>query len=235
MPSQPERPATEALLVRRVVYGEADLVVTLFTEQDGLIAALARGARRSSRRFPALEPVHRLRVKLQPRAGGLWRLVDAVMTQPRPHLVADLARLEAAGQALRWVRAACSPTSREPAIWRETEALLTDLDVDEGAVVPSARLASFGLRLLAMVGWGIELDRCVRCGKPCEASASACVDPALGGLVCRACGGARMVLRAELLGRLRRARAGDVTALDDGEAARTLELIDALLQAHAAA
>lgn len=235
MSLQPERPATEALLVRRVVYGEADLVVTLFTEQDGLVSALARGARRSSRRFPALEPVHRLRVKLQPRPGGLWRLVDAVMTQPRPHVVVDLARLEAAGRALRWVRAACSPTSPEPAIWRETEALLTDLDSSEDGAIPSARLASFGLRLLALVGWGIELERCVRCGKLCDAGASACVEPALGGLVCRSCGGARTVLRAELLGRLRRARAGEVTALDHGAAARTLELIEALLLAHAAA
>lgn len=233
MPPQPESDATEALLVRRVVFGEADLVVTLFTERDGLVSALARGARRSSRRFSALEPMHRLRVKLQPRPSGLWTLLDAAMTQPRLNLVADLERLGAAGRALRWVRRACSPVTSEPGVWRETDALLTDLDDAEASVLPAARLALYGFRLLAFVGWGLELGRCVGCGKTCDANASACVNPALGGLVCRSCGGARRVLRAELLARLRRARAGDTAALDADAAERALELIEALFEAHA--
>jgi DNA repair protein RecO (recombination protein O) len=233
MRSSSERPATDALLVRRVVFGEADLVVTLLTQQDGLVSAMARGARRSSKRFSALEPMHRLRVGLERRAGGLWTLADAVIVQPRLHLMEDLERLDAAGRALRWVRRVCPPFTPEPEIWRDTDGLMNDLDARGDPVTPNARLAVYGLRLLASVGWGLELDRCVRCGKPCDTNASACVDPTLGGLVCRSCGGARMVLRAERLGRLRDARTGAVL---DGDAARcALELIEALLQAHTAA
>ena len=50
------------------------MIVTLFTEELGKIAALARGARKSSRRFAgALEPMHTLRVTLdeRPGAGGV--------------------------------------------------------------------------------------------------------------------------------------------------------------------
>lgn len=234
MRSSSERPVTDALLVRRVVFGEADLVVTLLTEQDGLVSAMARGARRSSKRFSALEPMHRLRVKLERRAGALWTLADATIVQPRLHLMEDLERLEAAGKALRWVRRVCSPLTPEPEIWKDTDLLLSDLDVLGDPVTPNARLAVYGLRLLTSVGWGLELDCCVRCGRPCDANASACVDPTMGGLVCRSCGGARMVLRAEVLGRLRNARTGDAAALDRDGAQCALELIEALLQAHAA-
>ncbi len=45
------RIATEALLLRRVEYGESDLVLTLLTQKVGKVSALARGARKSSKRF----------------------------------------------------------------------------------------------------------------------------------------------------------------------------------------
>ncbi|HEX5101745.1 MAG TPA: recombination protein O N-terminal domain-containing protein, partial [Polyangiaceae bacterium] len=59
---------THALLLKRVEYGEADLVLTLFTERFGRISALARAARKSTRRFGgALEPMHTLEVALEER------------------------------------------------------------------------------------------------------------------------------------------------------------------------
>ncbi len=42
---------TDAIVVRRVAYGEADLIVTLYTRELGKISALARSARRSRKRF----------------------------------------------------------------------------------------------------------------------------------------------------------------------------------------
>ncbi|HEV8244483.1 MAG TPA: recombination protein O N-terminal domain-containing protein, partial [Polyangiaceae bacterium] len=52
---------SEALVVRRVEYGDSDLVLGLFTQKLGRISALARGARRSQRRFGgALEIIHTL-------------------------------------------------------------------------------------------------------------------------------------------------------------------------------
>ena len=46
----PQVHESEALLLRRVELGEADLIVTLFTQTLGRVSALARGARRSSKR-----------------------------------------------------------------------------------------------------------------------------------------------------------------------------------------
>ena len=48
---------TSAIVLRRVAYGEADLVVTLLGLDTGRVSALARAARKSSRRFAGgLEP-----------------------------------------------------------------------------------------------------------------------------------------------------------------------------------
>ena len=42
---------TTAIVLRAVNYGEADRIVTLFGRDTGRLSALARGARKSQRRF----------------------------------------------------------------------------------------------------------------------------------------------------------------------------------------
>ncbi|HEY5376881.1 MAG TPA: recombination protein O N-terminal domain-containing protein, partial [Polyangiaceae bacterium] len=60
-----------ALLLRRVEYGESDLVVTLLTDSIGRVSALARGARKSVKRFGGvIEPMHTLRISYDDRAGA---------------------------------------------------------------------------------------------------------------------------------------------------------------------
>lgn len=229
-----DRVRTDALLVRRVPVGDSDLIVTLFTEARGVVSASARSARRSWKRFAALEPMHLLRVSLEERPGvEVMSLSEAALAKPRSLLVSDLAKLEAAGQALRWVRRAAPPLTPEPGMWSELNRLLDRLDQEGSAEVPAeAHLAATGLRLLAAIGWGLDLDRCVRCGRPCEGAAAACVDPAAGGLVCRACGGASQVLRADRRSRMLAAMEGEDGALQAEDAKQVLDLVEAALSAH---
>lgn len=227
---------TEALLVRRVVYGEADLIVSLFTRERGLMDAVARSARRSSKRFSCLEPMHLLHVVLDRRpTSNLCALADATIVRPRIRLTLDLARLEAAGQALRWIRRAAPPDTPEPALWEVVNDLLDALDDPSGSVLPGVELAAAGLRLLAAVGWGLDLGRCVSCGRLCAASATACIDPAKGGLVCRECGGAPGRLRSDLRLRLIAAVEGDSRALREQDVRFAVDLVEATLTAHAGA
>jgi DNA repair protein RecO (recombination protein O) len=220
--------------VRSVPYGEADLVVTLFTEARGLVGAIARSARRASKRFASLEPIHLLSVTLEERPQReLGTLVGSTLARPRLHVSSSLERLEAAGRVLRWVRRAAPPHTPEPPVWKIANTLLDQLGDPSDPIPPEARLVGAGFRLLAAVGWGLDLEQCVSCGRACDASAAASVDAARGGLVCRACGGARVVLRAERRLKLAAAMAGDETALDAPAIAAGLELIEAALAAHA--
>ncbi|WP_338046624.1 DNA repair protein RecO [Polyangium spumosum] len=225
---------TEALLVRRVPVGEADLIVTLFTEARGIVSAVARSARRSSKRLVALEPMHLLRVTLEEREQkDLAVLGEASIAHPRMHLVAALDRLEAAGRALRWIRSVAPPGTREPGLFATVNELLDALDQPGATRSPDAELATSGLRLLSDMGFGLVLDRCVRCSRVCPAEAPACLDPLAGGLVCRACGGARLVLRADLRSRVEAACAGDDESLREEDTRIVVDLVEAVIQAHA--
>ncbi|HET9932165.1 MAG TPA: DNA repair protein RecO, partial [Polyangiaceae bacterium] len=117
---------SEALLLRRVELGEADLVVTLFTRALGRVSALARGARKSQKRFGgALEPFFTLRVRLEERPHSeLFILAEARVSRARLGMLSDLTRLEVAGRALGWIRKAAPPRTPEPETFAHLERVL---------------------------------------------------------------------------------------------------------------
>ena len=55
----------EALIIRKTPIGEADLIVTLFTRERGIVRAVARGGRRSTSRMVGhLEPLTQVQASL---------------------------------------------------------------------------------------------------------------------------------------------------------------------------
>jgi DNA repair protein RecO (recombination protein O) len=216
------------LLLRRTEHGESDLVLSFFTQSLGRVSALARGARKSARRFAgALEPFHTLRVEIdEPANSELFILREAALDVPRVALTSSLDRMDAAGRALAWVRSASPVRTAEPDVWREVTTLLDRLNDDDEAN-PRLVLAEQGLKLLGAFGWALDLERCVRCGKPCEKGRSAYVDPVRGGLVCRTCGSARLKLGGAARERLAKLELSP----EDVEVA--LDLVERTLKAHA--
>ena len=229
------RIATDALLLRRVEYGEADLVLTLLTRKLGKISALARGARKSSKRFgSALEPMHTLALELDERPGAeLFTLLEAKLQVPRAKILSSLAAMEAAGVALSWVRRAAPPRTPEEAPYSVLITLLDRLADAANAEACGVALAEAGLSLLSAFGWGIDFERCVRCGRQALPTQSASVDPVRGGLICRSCGGARLRVSASARERMAQAAAGRTAVLTPDEAASALTLVEAALGAHA--
>jgi DNA repair protein RecO (recombination protein O) len=228
-----------ALLVRSVPYGEADLVATFFTRELGKVAAVVRGARRSARRFGgALEPIHELVVSIEDTGKELCVLKEARIGRPRIAITASLEAMDAAGQALRWVRHVCPPRTPEPAAWTSLERLLGALEglpptAREAAHAANASLAVFGLRLLTDIGYALELDRCIRCGRACPEGRPAFVDAAAGGVVCTACGGARRTLSGPLRTLAAQAQRGEHAALSVPDAATLVAVVEDAMAAHA--
>ena len=225
---------TRALLVRRVPYGESDLIVTLFTEQAGAVGATARGARRTRRRFVGLEPMHLQRVELLLTPGKeLATLVEVQLERPRLGLTTALARMEAAGQALRWLRQLAPPRTAEPQLWVEINALLDALDQVSDELHLDALVGAAGLRMIEAAGWGLDLSRCVRCERPCPEQAPVLIDVTAGGVVCRRCGGGPLLLSARERRGLLRALDGDESGLRQTEdAAAAQRLVRQALVAH---
>jgi DNA repair protein RecO (recombination protein O) len=227
-----KRIESAALLVRSVAFGEADLIATFFTETDGKLSAMVRGARRSQKRFGgALEPIHELSLVLEDKGKELCVLKEARIIRPREGVVADLDLMDAAGRALRWVRHLCPTRTPEPSTWGSLRALL---DVLDAHFPPLQHLAVFGFGLLADVGYAIDFERCVRCGKPCPDGRPAFIDAAGGGLVCMTCGGARRTIGKELrtLALRVQAREPDLV-LTPAQASELLAIAEDAMSAHA--
>jgi DNA repair protein RecO (recombination protein O) len=225
---------TPALLLRRVAYGESDLILTLFTETLGRVTALARGAKNSRRRFGgSLEPMHTIHVRVDERSSSeMLHLRESRILTPRHRLVGSLDALDVAGRALNWLRRSSPPRLPEPTAWEAIVDFLDRLN-DEGVREAKHELAEFGLRLLGVHGWGLELERCVRCGRSCPASQNAMIAPERGGLVCRECGGARRIVAGIARARIRDATAGVSPALAPEDVDVALELAERALEAHA--
>lgn len=223
---------SEALVVRTVELGEADVIATLITREAGKLSVMARGARKGSRRVSgALEPVHTIAVLLEDKGQDLVTLKESRIVRTRCGLAASLDALDAAGVALRWARHLFPPRTPEPEGWRILVELLDALDLGESG--PRKELARAGLALLAAVGYALDLTSCVVCGRACPEGRPACIDPARGGLVCRSCGGASTVLSPEVRRAARAITEGGAVEPTVGDAEVLLQVVDRAMAAHA--
>lgn len=222
-----------ALLLKRTDFREVDVIVTLFTARYGKIQALARGARRSRKRFGgALEPIHTLDVELvEPKRGEFFELSQASIVHPRLTLPQSLEHLQFAGKLLAWLRRALPERAPEPEIWRLANALLDRMDATDSPD-PALAVAEFGLHYLQRLGWGMTFDACVRCGRPCPTNKPGRITAAAGGLVCRSCGAGKTLLTALQRERFEQTADG-AQALLVSDARLALSLVEEALASHA--
>jgi DNA repair protein RecO (recombination protein O) len=226
---------TEALVLHRIAYSESDWIVSLFTEASGRVSALTPGARKSKRRYSGgIEPFHGLFVRLSPSARGeLQHLHDSEIARPRHGLVASLNAMKAAASVFAWLRKGLTPMLPDASIWGMTQAWLDALDLAPPCSARSAdaRTAEFGMRLLSALGWELQLQRCVRCDKECPPSRPAYLLLSAGGIVCRSCGGAGLLLdsglRASLLS------VSQEQSLDDESGSKVLRIVEQAFAQHA--
>lgn len=228
--------AVSALVLRKIEFAESDLIVHVLTDSLGQIALLARSARASKRRFAGgIEPFHGLLLHVdEPSRGELFRLRDVQLERPRFNLVSNWVALAIAGRALGWARRTTATRTPEPAIFDACRSLLDRLDGSPPATMLAgeASLCEFGLQLLSLLGWQLELERCVRCSRRCPEDSPATLDPRHGGLVCRRCGGAKHLVSAELRRRMVEASRGTTSPLSSADAAQVLEIVEDTLLAH---
>jgi DNA repair protein RecO (recombination protein O) len=227
------RVTTDALLLRAVEYGEADVIATFLGEAEGRISVIARGARKGTARLGgALEPFHTVRVGYDDRGTDVATLKEAAIKRVRLGLAQDLDALDAAGRALRWVRHVCPPKTPEPGVFAEATDLLDRIDREPRAA--GLALAAFGLRLLGEAGYGLELDRCIRCAKPCPDDRPSAFDTTRGGLLCRACGGGGFVLKPAARAAARALARGEALPgpITPDITSTLIDLVDASMAAH---
>jgi DNA repair protein RecO (recombination protein O) len=210
---------TQAIVLRAVDFGESDRIAHLLTPVTSRLTVIAKGAKRSKRRFPGtLDLFNLLDVRVERRrANAMGRLEQARLLDAFGPLRTRPARFALACYVAELVdRLAPEGAGGHDA--RELYAVVVGALRAVAARDPDARLrVLLVLRVLAALGLRPELRRCVRCGRDVEVGRDASAlsfHVAEGGPLCQACAGGADGVVAVHLGTLRALEQGLRLPLD---------------------
>src|SRR5919197_3151584 len=83
--------SSEAFLLRKIQYGEADYIISLFTKDFGNIKGLAKNAKKSRKRFGGrLEPFVHFNVRFHEKPGGIKFIEDSHVIRVFSSLMEDV-------------------------------------------------------------------------------------------------------------------------------------------------
>jgi DNA repair protein RecO (recombination protein O) len=174
---------TEAIVLSRRDYGEADRILTILTPQQGKLSVRSR--RQKSRSGPHLDVLNR--ISLDMAKGRTFDVVtSAEVIEPHERFQHDLEAFGAACYLAELVRHFAQEHEAQPAVYSLLQRSLTLLD--EG-VDPWGVMRHFELAMLSLLGYRPELYTCVNCGEPVSARVNSW-SPVLGGIVGPECGAA---------------------------------------------
>lgn len=222
----------EAIVLGVTDYGEADRIGTFFTFEHGKLRGIARGAKRSVRRFGgALELFARLQLQLTLRE-GLSRVSGADIVTIYAGIRTDLPRIGHAGYACELVDFLLPEGLRNQRLFRLLAAYLEHLD-QQPATTADRRF--FEMNLLNILGYRPALDHCAGCGGELTGGAFLGQAMASDGLLCGRCGGGGRPIAATAVALLVRAmqtgRFG-MLRFTPHELAEAGSLLDAAIAAH---
>ncbi len=163
---------TEALVLRSLDFGESDLIVHLLLPDAGRLTAIAKGARRSVRRFPGtLDLFNHLRVQLaHRRTAGMARLEQATLIEAFTPLRREPARFALACYLLELLgRLAPEGGARAEGRRLFGFALAALHAVTTLQRIDTSLRTLLELRALDALGLCPELRACVRCGASLDA------------------------------------------------------------------
>lgn len=184
----PEALGLAALVLRLRPVGESDLMVDMFSREMGRVTAMAKGGKRSQKRFFGLLLAgHHLEASLAAgRRGDLWLLQGARLLAGHVGIRQDYRRLLFAGPVLELLLRGAAPHDPHPLALDLALATLARLERADQPPEMASALVIFLARLLGEMGYGLGLESCLHCGRPLAQVAEPRLSLA-GGLSCPQC------------------------------------------------
>lgn len=198
------RHRTHAIVLSSTDYGDFDRIVTINTKEFGNLSGIAKGAKRSMRRFGgALESgTYCVLSFVEKKGAALVRLEHVDVINPWMSIRAELSKYLLLCQTLELVKDLLPEHEKNSEVFSLLLHMITLLD---GALDtnPNAFLLTFEVKLLRLTGFRPNLEQCVICKKALpplaptrqgrvpeseggEGSALG-FSPVKGGVVCRSC------------------------------------------------
>lgn len=177
---------TDAIVLRRYLYRETSVIVSLLTEKYGKLRGLVKGLRAyPNRHRSAMEPITVNKIVFYDTQNSQIHLISQCeLTHPLTALQRDLAVAKTAAFCVELVDAVVPLEEPQPAIYQLLKATLERLSTQPIEALDVLR-AHFILRLLRLAGFHPQMDECTGCNAVVhhEAHWSA----RQGGLLCKRC------------------------------------------------
>jgi len=182
----PRRYVTDAIVLSRFDYGEADRILTLMTPSGGKIKAIAKGIRRPTSRIGgSVEPFAELRLAL---AHG--RTFDVITQVSIVHAWLRMRDDLVSFGTAEYLAELADGTLEERHASESVYVLLKRAyEILDAGMAPGRVARWFEMHLADELGVRPEVDRCVECDRVLEVDSRFRWVPPLGGVLCDRCPG----------------------------------------------
>jgi DNA repair protein RecO (recombination protein O) len=177
---------SQAIIMRIKEFGESDLLVTFFTPDKGLVKGVAKGARRSRKRFVNCLD-HFCLVNLEygtQKKGDLHFLHSGKLIKAHEGLRNDYTVLSRASYMIELTEVLFPLGVADPRMFglltRSFEALAAGEDTETVTMI-------FEARALALGGYAFNFEKCCKCQREYRGEGTAVFIPEKGGISCLNC------------------------------------------------
>jgi DNA repair protein RecO (recombination protein O) len=179
---------TAAIVLRTWPFGESDRIVSLLTEDHGKITGIAKGAKRSRKRFAnSLEPFSSVMLRFQDRPhSSLAFILSCELQGGYKKLIASLEKIAYASYFVEITAGLIGERDENRPVFHHLRESLLYLEERETSLL---FVTAFELRLLKLTGYQPMFDGCRRCGVERLRLPSGAwqFSPRDGGVLCASC------------------------------------------------
>lgn len=154
---------TPAIILRTWPFGESDRIISVLTESHGKVTGIAKGAKRSRKRFAnSLEPLSLVMLRFQDRPHSSLAFILACELQcGYKRLVTSLEKIAYASYFVEITDGLIGEREENRLVFDHLKEGLIYLEEREASLV---FLTAFELKLLQLAGYQLLFDSCRRCG-----------------------------------------------------------------------
>ncbi|AXF54698.1 DNA repair protein RecO [Salicibibacter kimchii] len=153
----------EGLVIRAVSYGEANIILTVFTKERGKVALMARGAKKTNSRFSAVSQLFSYGLfYFHYRKASMSTLSQGEVLEPFSQVRTDIEKTAYAAYVCELLDGVTTEHEASPSLFTLVLTVLRFLEKGEDAEV---LLRMMEVKLTKPAGIKPELDQCVNCGR----------------------------------------------------------------------
>jgi len=181
--------STSAIMLRRIDFGDYDLIITFFTLNRGKISVIAKSAKKSTKRFSGILELFSVLelVCSTSHKSRLPVLQEAVLKHPFPKIRADIKKTAYASYWAELINEWLEENKKQVRLYSLFQHVLEELDRDQ---TPEEAISIlFQMRFIAMSGLRPNLNHCSICKTEIEyiKNKRVTIDLTKGGIVCNKC------------------------------------------------